>query len=140
MGAGRKHVGVCMAVKHRLSVASDSNKVEAGPQEATGAQRVLTDRGGNFMSYNLVASTGHLEASGVMKRPLSPQQTPAEAAWVSLLLSSPTSGAGGPLRHSTRRKGRLVLLTAQHMPEARATPRGGRGCMGRGCMLWAGEQ
>ena len=35
-------MGVCTAVKHRLSVASDRNKVEAGPQEATGAQRVLT--------------------------------------------------------------------------------------------------
>ena len=69
-----------MAVKHCLTVALDSNKVEAGPQEATGAQRVLTDRGGNFMSYDLVTSTGHLEASGVMRRPLSPQQTPAELA------------------------------------------------------------
>ena len=63
----------------------------------------------------------------MMERPLSPQQTRAEAAWVSLLLSSPTSGAGRPLRHSTQRKGRLALLTAQHMLEARATPRGGGG-------------
>ena len=128
-----------MAVKHRLLVASDRNKVEAGPQEATGAQRVLTDRGGNFTSCDLVASTGHLEASGVMERPLSPHQTPAEAAWVPLSLSSPTSGAGRPLRHSTRRKGRLALLTAQHTLEARAT-HGEAGGMGRGCMLRAGEQ
>ena len=76
------------------------------------------------MSCDLVASTGHREASGVMERPLSPQQTRAEAAWVSLLLSLPTSGAGRPLR---QRKGRLALLTAQHMLEARATPRGGGG-------------
>lgn len=70
-----------------------------------------------------------------MKRPLSPQPDPAEAAWVSLLLSSPTSRGRGPLRHSTREKGRLVLLTAQHMPEAKQ--HGEAGCMGRGCMLWA---
>ena len=70
----------------------------------------------------------------MIKRPLSTQQTPAEAAQAGLanFLITPTAGACSP-----QAKSRHVLLTAQHNLCGQSNPTGEAEGMGRGCQHWA---